>query len=81
MAKFKKYKRKETFLYNLVSSLNELCKLFSFVVQEEINILASMPTGVQMVHLVQQCVTDCLIFLFSATYVLVMCFLTVSATS
>ena len=32
-------KKKATFLYKLVNSQNELCELFSFVAQEEINII------------------------------------------
>jgi len=33
-------KRKETFLCKLVNSQNELCELFGFVAQEEINIIS-----------------------------------------
>ena len=36
--KKKERKRKATFLYKLVNSQNELCELFSFVAQEDINI-------------------------------------------
>jgi len=32
-------KRKATFLYNLANSQNELCKLFEFIVREELNLL------------------------------------------
>jgi len=34
-------KRKATFLYKLVNSQNELCELFSFAAQEEINIISN----------------------------------------
>ena len=33
-------KRKDTFLHKLVNSQNELCELFSFVAQAEINIIS-----------------------------------------
>ena len=33
-------KRKATFPHKLVDSQNELCELFSFVTQEEINIIS-----------------------------------------
>jgi len=36
----KERKRKATFLYKLVNSQNELCELFSFVAQEDINIFS-----------------------------------------
>ena len=32
--------RKATFLHKLINSQNELCELFSFVAQEEINIIS-----------------------------------------
>ena len=36
------WKRKATLLYKLVNSQNELCELFSFTVQEEINIFLTL---------------------------------------